>query len=148
LPEYTHIVGGEEDEINYGGRFTLDHDASGDQQAEACIGYGKYRIEIYRKINYIYEFVDFCDVDFGDADYPSAYSSNGFTPDLKIVYFSPSDIKYWEFYQLPSNRLIQIWDQSVRNSSAIKAQNRIGFKLPACNEACSIRQYIKVAWRQ
>ncbi|MCI0450464.1 MAG: hypothetical protein L0Y79_11910, partial [Chlorobi bacterium] len=125
---YSHIVGGQESEIMNNSSFALDHDGATDNEAEAAIGYGKYRVEIYKKVSGNYQFVDYVDVDYGDADYPALYSVAPFIRDLPINYYSSTDIRYWNGTPIPSSRYIPIWDQSVRNQLAVKTQNKNGFK--------------------
>ncbi|MCI0449999.1 MAG: hypothetical protein L0Y79_09500, partial [Chlorobi bacterium] len=62
-PGYQYIVGGEKSGMTYNISFELDHDAASGYSAAKSIGYGKYRVEIYKKVSGSYQFVDYVDVD-------------------------------------------------------------------------------------
>lgn len=77
LPEYDKIIGGSKILPKRVGSsassFKLDHDASEDFNAEASIGFGKYRVvflEFYNDTNFTDGISTYCDVDYSDADYP------------------------------------------------------------------------------
>ncbi|HQY53306.1 MAG TPA: T9SS type A sorting domain-containing protein [Ignavibacteria bacterium] len=104
-----------------------------------AIGFGKYRVEFYLSeiIGYdtIYSLVDYCEVDYTDYNYPYGNQSLDtlhyfpyHTNDIVFSFYRQDSITYnWNNNLLPQNRLIQIWNQQIRNPIAIKPQNKNGF---------------------
>lgn len=139
--DYDKIFGGDsilQKRVGIPSDFELNHDADGTTGGtEASIGYGKYRVEFYfvREENenlVIDEFpFDYCDVDYGDSDYPNNYVNPPgaeYTRDIVFKYYSQDSIIYnFTSNLIPENRLIQIWDQRARNPILYKSQNRNGF---------------------
>ena len=107
-------------------RFTLDHDAAAGTGADSVIGYGRYRVTFFRLNGQNYDSVDYCDVDFSDADYPLLYPA-----DITLKYFSSTDIRFIFFeaqeYAIGSaGRYLKIWDQY--GGVIHREQNKNGFK--------------------
>lgn len=89
---YAYIIGGQKSGITLNQSYLLDQDAAPTANGEASIGYGKYRIVFY-KLNSGYDSVNYCDIDFSDADYP--YTGHQYlTKDLTLEYNSSSNITY------------------------------------------------------
>ncbi|HRJ98134.1 MAG TPA: hypothetical protein PL089_00800 [Ignavibacteria bacterium] len=122
---YDYIIGGEEEGIATYSSFSLDHDGAGDDGGEASIGYGKYRVVFFQLDSGIYDSIDYCDVDYGDSNYPYG---NPFTADINFYYYSSQNIKVWTTSNsLPANRLVTIWDQRAMDSTHVRIPNKYGF---------------------
>lgn len=108
-----------------GGQIQLNHDASdGDIGMSGAIGYGKYRIDFFKwnSINQVWDLKNYCFVDFNHSNYP--WGGSTFTNDINIDYYSEDNIEAWE-HPLPYDKTIRIWDQHVRNPSAVEEQNKM-----------------------
>ena len=106
------IVGCSKTNLNpMDGKVRLNHDASGSEPGiDGAIGYGKYRIDFYKKIYEMYHYVNYCYVDFGHSNYPW---TSGFVNDVDIQYINEYTILHWSYKPLPEDRIIKIWDQRV-----------------------------------
>ncbi|MDZ4712435.1 MAG: hypothetical protein SGI89_08930, partial [bacterium] len=126
---YTYIFGGQKSGVTNNQSFILDQDGAPTANGEASIGYGKYRVVFY-KLNSGYDSVNYCDINFSDADYP--YTGDPYLiKDLNLEYYSSTNIKYYfggGAVAIPSNKLIVSWDQRTSgNTNAYKTQNKNGF---------------------
>ncbi|MEO8446192.1 MAG: T9SS type A sorting domain-containing protein [bacterium] len=126
---YDYIFGGQKSGITLNQEFKLDQDGAPLANGEASIGYGKYRIVFY-KLNSGYDSVNYCDVNFSDADYP--YTGDPYLiKDLTLEYYSSTNIKYYfggGAVSIPGSKLIVSWDQRTSgNTNAYKTQNKNGF---------------------
>ncbi|MBZ0203816.1 MAG: hypothetical protein K8I03_12430, partial [Ignavibacteria bacterium] len=132
--EPPHIVGCSVENIQPNGQVVLNHDVSeAEINMDGAIGFGKYRIDFYIWDATHWEYLNYCFVDFGDADYPYTVGLPGFgllQADVDISYQDSERLTYFGNQRLPSDRVIKMWDQRAKdeNPNAIKTQNRSGFK--------------------
>lgn len=123
-------------------RFGLNHDALALSSGDSVIGYGKYKVEIYRieiiegtSINVL---KDTLHIDFSDSDYPygESFPFSGFSNDFVIYYYNPDSIFVKFFCQNcekikldTTDKMFEIWNQEIGNGSKYsKVQNKYGFK--------------------
>jgi len=125
-PEY--IIGGERENLSYWGSLILDNDAGeafGD--VDGAIGYGKYRVDFYKKIGTEYDYVNYCYFDYSTSNYP--WTIGLLDNDIDIEYRSETNIRHNGNYELPPDKTIKIWDQRQWNGeNAYENQNKNGFK--------------------
>ncbi|MBS1517572.1 MAG: hypothetical protein JSS91_05745 [Bacteroidetes bacterium] len=126
---YKFIYGGYKKLYGSNHTFELNHDADYFRPTtEASIGYGKYRVRfnVYNIFTELYDSVDYCDVNYGDSDYP--YQVNN---DIFLEYFNSDSITFLfggssiRIKINEANRYLKIWDQYGGNVH--KTQNKSGF---------------------
>lgn len=92
------------------------------------IGYGKYRINIYKLVGSNFTLVNHCYVDYSHGNYPWNPGPNGLTNDIFVYYLGNGDIRGWDQIYLPADRTLKIWDQRRSNNpNAFEEQNKNGF---------------------
>lgn len=105
--------------------FTFDG-TTGDIE-DGMIGYGKYRINIYKLVGSNFTLVNHCYVDYSHSLYPWSPPPNGLANDISITYINENTLNHWG-YPMPPDNTVKIWDQRVRVPEAYEEQDKNGFK--------------------
>jgi hypothetical protein len=133
IPIYEYINGGSKildkyETLNGNSLFLLNHDAFSVNITDAAIGYGLYKISVYkvREDESIEETLTAsCLVDFTDSDYGTIEWPSGFTNVIGLSY--NNGLLYLDWNQKQTPPVIKIWDQRVRGPALLKKQNKDGF---------------------